>query len=120
MGLDTAPNEGSWAHLVSAPHCDWSARRRRSGICSQGSSAADLILAKLAELGLLSRPQGTERATPRLCAESSLPPYELLDDIVASQQMSVQSEGSMSSVARGNARQVREIRQLRRQTVSVS
>ena len=106
--LDTAPNEGSWAHLVSdAPAFAIGAPAAEGvGSALAEGAVADLILFPSSRRAseLLSRPQGDRIVLRRgYVQESSLPPYELLDDIVArpTDVSAMQSEGSMSSVARG-------------------
>ena len=86
--LDTAPNEGSWAHLVSdAPAFAMGAPPGEGlGSALAEGAVADLILfpssRRVSEL--LSRPQ-CDRIVLRggKVQESAVPSYRLLDDLVA-------------------------------------
>ncbi|KAL3924279.1 MAG: hypothetical protein SGPRY_003964 [Prymnesium sp.] len=84
--LDTAANEGAWAHIVSdAPAAAIGTSVSESGSSFQEGAVADLILFPSARhmTELLSRPH-SDRIVLRagLVQHSALPGYEELDDLV--------------------------------------
>jgi len=86
--LNTAPNEGTWASIVSdAPAAAIGHSTSKSGYAFEVGACADLVLfpgaRRLSEL--LSRPAQPDRVVLRRGAvqNSTLPHYSEIDDLVA-------------------------------------